>query len=99
MNVQMNITITPANKLINWEVPTIVIFILGTIGNVLSILVMRSKSMRGSNAAVFVVLISVTDTVYLFLRNVGYYYKNTGIYHEDTECFFNRTITIAAEVT
>ena len=94
----MNITITSAHKLLNWEVPTVVIFILGTIGNVLSILVMRSKSMRASNAAVFVILISVMDTVYLFLRNVGYFYKTTGIYHLDSQCFFNRTLTSAAEV-
>ncbi len=94
----MNVTVTSSYKLTNWEIPTIVIFILGTVGNVLSILVMRSKSVRASNAALFVILISIMDTVYLFLRNVGYFYKNTGIYHLDSRCFFNRIITSAAEV-
>lgn len=80
------------------EIVLIVIFIFGTIGNVLSIIVMRSKRMRSSNAAMFVIMISLLDTIYLLVRNLGLFYKKYNLYYQDTSCIMIKSMTIIAEV-
>ena len=80
------------------EILLMVIFIFGTIGNVLSIIVMRSKRMRSSNAAMFVIMISLLDTIYLLIRNLGLFYKKYHLYFDDTSCIMIKTMTIVAEV-
>ena len=84
--------------LVSFGVALFIIFILGTIGNVLSICVMQSKQLRHTNAAMIVTFISIFDTIYLFFRNLAFLFKYSGGYHSDRDCLFTNTISVVMEV-
>ena len=51
------------------------ILLLGLVGNVLSIIVMRSRRLRGTNAFRFIIAMAVSDTIMLLFKNLSNFLK------------------------
>lgn len=82
-----------------WNILLVTSLFLGTVGNTLSVIVMRSKELRGSNASMIITFVSVTDTVYLLFRNFGMIFKSTGYYKEVKNCFIDNLLSVVLEVS
>ncbi len=82
-----------------FEIALVLIFLFGLFGNILSILVMRSKRMRNTNASIFIILISILDSLFLFFRNFGMFYKKYQWSQFDTTCLITNSMTVAAQVS
>jgi hypothetical protein len=50
------------------EITLLILLIFGTFGNMLTILVMRTKRMRNSNAAMFIISMAISDIILLVLK-------------------------------
>lgn len=81
-----------------WNILLVTSLFLGTVGNTLSVIVMRSKELRDSNAAMIITFVSITDTVYLLFRNFGMIFKTTGYYKEVSNCFIDNFLSVVLEV-
>lgn len=81
-----------------FEIALVLMFLFGLIGNVLSILVMRTKRMRNTNASIFIILISILDSLFLFFRNIAMFYKKYDWYHNDKTCLITNSMTVIAQV-
>lgn len=81
-----------------FEIALVLMFLFGLIGNVLSILVMRSKRMRSTNASTFIILISILDSLFLFCRNIAMFYKKYDWYRLDMTCLITNSMTVIAQV-
>ena len=81
-----------------FEIALVLMFVFGLIGNVLSILVMRSKRMRNTNASTFIILISILDSLFLFCRNIAMFYKKYDWYRLDNTCLITNSMTVVAQV-
>ena len=53
------------------EIGLLIMLIFGTVGNCLSISVMRNKRMRNTNAALFVTCMATSDTILLLAKFIG----------------------------
>lgn len=53
------------------EITLLILLVFGTVGNLLSIMVMRTKRMRNTNAALFVTCMAVSDTALLLLKFIA----------------------------
>ena len=51
------------------------ILLFGLVGNVLSIIVMRSRRLRGTNAFRFIIAMAVSDTIMLLFKNMSNFLK------------------------
>lgn len=81
-----------------FEIALVLMFLFGLVGNVLSILVMRSKRMRNTNASIFIILISILDSLFLFCRNIAMFYKKYDWYRLDKTCLITNSMTVIAQV-
>jgi hypothetical protein len=50
------------------EITLLILLIFGTIGNMLTIMVMRTKRMRNSNASMFIISMAISDIILLVLK-------------------------------
>lgn len=82
-----------------WNILLVTSLFLGTVGNTLSVIVMRSKELRGSNASMIITFVSITDTIYLLFRNFGMIYKTTGYYKKVSNCLIDNFLSIVLEVS
>ena len=72
--VSKQLTTTPGPLTRPWDFgdwSLLILFIFGTIGNALSILVMNKKRMRNTNATLFVTSIAISDTILLLFKLIG----------------------------
>lgn len=81
------------------DICLIVMLVFGLIGNVLSIMVMRTRRMRNSNAAMFVISISILDIIFLVLRNFWLLMIKTEIYRMDTTCISKEIMHFLTDVS
>ena len=67
-----------------WRVYPPILLVVGSLGNSMSIAVLSRKGMRRSNAAVYLIVLSVVDLLVLYtglLRQWIRYYFNTDVRH------------------